>query len=261
MITNSFDNKTRAIINANLADNRVKCDACIVTFSNIIEEYVLNNYNPEHIGNITMVNGITPIYKINYNGKDFAFYKTIMGAPAAVGCLEDSREIIDTDKYIVFGGSGCLNKEIARGKIMIPTDAYRDEGTSYHYAPASDYIEMKNASKVVEFMKEKDLPYVTGKTWTTDSFYRETEGNKDLRKLDGCISVEMECSAYQAVCDFRNLDLYYFLSSGDLLDSPEWDRRIVNENDYTGTQHDYRLFDIALELANYLTFNKEKSFV
>ena len=31
---------------------------------------------------------------------------------------------------------------------MVPTDAYRDEGTSYHYAPASDYIEIKNADVV-----------------------------------------------------------------------------------------------------------------
>jgi uridine phosphorylase len=60
--------------------------------------------------------------------------------------------IIYTDKYIVFGGSGCLNKEIARGKVMIPTAAYRDEGTSYHFAPASDYIDVKNSDVVAAFM-------------------------------------------------------------------------------------------------------------
>ena len=62
----------------------------------------------------------------------------------------------------------------------------------------------------------------------------------------------MECSALEAVCDFRNVELYYFLSSGDLLDSPEWDSRIKDENDYRGTQHDTRLFDLALELAIFL---------
>ena len=200
-----------------------------------------------------MVNGKTPIYRIDYNGKKIAVYKTILGSPASVGCLEDSREIIDTNKYIVFGGSGCLNKDIARGKIMIPTEAYSDEGTSYHYIEPADYIKIENSSKVEEFMKSKKLPYVLGKTWTTDSFYRETEGNIEKRKKDGCISVEMECSAFQAVCDFRIVDLYYFLSSGDLLDSPEWDSRIKNENDYNGTQHDSRLFDIAIELADYIS--------
>jgi len=253
MIIDSFDNKTNSKINPNLSEERFKCDACIVTFSNIIEEYALNNYQTEVAGYIKMVNGKIPIYSINYNDKKIALYKTIFGSPASVACLEDSREIIDTNKYIVFGGSGCLNKDIARGKLTIPTEAYRDEGTSYHYKEPSDYIEIKNSSIVDEFMKIKNLPHVSGKTWTTDSFYRETEGNFEKRKNDGCISVEMECSAFQAVCDFRNVELYYFLSSGDLLDSPEWDKRIKNQNDYTGTQHDSRLFDIAIELADYIS--------
>ena len=63
----------------------------------------------------------------------------------------------------------------------------------------------------------------------------------------------MECSAFEAVCDFRDKELYYFLSSGDLLDSPEWDNRITDSNSYTGTQHDHRLFDIAIELADYVS--------
>lgn len=253
MIINSFDNKTNSKINPKLGENRFTCNACIVTFSNIIEEYVLKKYNPKVIGYIKMVNGNTPIYCIDYNNKRLAFYKTVLGAPTSVGCLEDSREIIDTNKYIVFGGSGCLNKDIARGKIMIPTESYRDEGTSYHYVEPADYITIKNANVVADFMESKKLPYVLGKNWTTDSFYRETEGNFEKRKNDGCISVEMECSALQAVCDFRGVDLYYFLSSGDLLDSPEWDRRITNPDDYTGTQHDSRLFDIAIELADYVS--------
>lgn len=253
MIINSFDNKTNSKINPNLNKDRFKCDACIATFSNIIEEYVLNNYKPEIVGYIKMVNGKTPVYSVDYEGKKIAFYKTILGAPASAACLEDSREIIDTDKYIVFGGAGCLNKDIARGKIMIPTEAYRDEGTSYHYVEPADYIKIKNSPIVADFMENNKLPFVLGKAWTTDSFYRETEGNIEKRKMDGCISVEMECSALEAVCDFRNIELYYFLSSGDLLDSPEWDSRIKDENDYTGTQHDSRLFEIALELAIYVS--------
>ena len=174
-----------------------------------------------------------------------------MGAPASVGILEDVTEVIDTKKFVVFGGAGCLDREIAHGKIMIPTESYRDEGTSYHYASATDYIKIKNANMVANFMESKKLPYILGKNWTTDAFFRETENNINKRKEDGCISVEMECSAMQAVCDFRGLELYYFLTSGDLLDAPEWNERHV-EGEYAGTQHDTRHFDIAIELANYI---------
>ena len=62
MIVNSFDKETLSKINPKYSEDRIKCDACIVTFSNIIEEYVLKKYKPEVIGNITMVNGTIPIY-------------------------------------------------------------------------------------------------------------------------------------------------------------------------------------------------------
>ena len=62
----------------------------------------------------------------------------------------------------------------------------------------------------------------------------------------------MECSAVQAVCDFRGLELYVFFTSGDLLDSPKWDKRHEN-GDIIGTQHDSTHFDIAIELANYVS--------
>lgn len=244
--------KSEAKINPNLKEGRFKCDACVITFSYIIEQEIVKEYNCEKIGEIKFVTGITPIYKLNYNGKTFAFFKTFVGAPAATAAIEDTLSEINTNKYIMFGGSGCLNKEISHGKIMIPTEAYRDEGTSYHYMEASDYVEMKNYKIVEKFMKEKNIPYVLGKTWTTDSFYRETVNNFEKHKADGCISVEMECAGVQAMCSFRDIELYYFLKSGDLLDSPEWDRRRP-ENTLNGTQHDVRYFDIALELADYIT--------
>lgn len=112
-----------------------------------------------------------------------------------------------------------------------------------------DYIEIANMRWLYldeDLMKNKNLPYVSGMTWTTDSIYREKEENLEKRKADGCISIEMECSAMQSVCDFRNVNLYFFFSSRDLLDSSECDSRIKDENDYTGTQHDSRVFDIAI---------------
>lgn len=251
MITDSFDDKTPAKINPEIKENSPKVDACIVTFSHVIEEFVTANYDCEKIANLYSATGITPLYRIRSGGKVFAFFKTFIGAPACVALLEDTLAEIKTDKYVVFGGCGCLDREIAHGKVIVPSAAYRDEGTSYHYAPAADYIEIQNCKTVDSFMKENGIPSVMGKTWTTDSFYRETEGNIQKRKADGCISVEMECAALQAMCAFRGLKLYMFFTSGDLLDAPKWDTR-RKANDNTGTQHDTGHFDIALALAEYI---------
>ncbi len=252
MIVNSFDNKSEAIINPPFNENAYELDACVITFSNVIEEYVLQNYNCEKIGEIKNAADTRNIYKIDYKGKKIGFFKTYVGAPSCVGSIETSSSQIKTNKFILFGGSGCLDKTITHGKVIVPTEAYRDEGTSYHYAPASEYIKIQNHDVVSLFMKINEIPYIEGKTWTTDAFYRETVNNFERRKKDGCISVEMESSAVQALCDFRNIELYVFFTSGDLLDSPKWDER-HKKNELEGTQHDVTHFDIAIELAHYVS--------
>ncbi len=252
MIVSSFDDKSEAKINPFINENAPEVDACIITFSHVIESFVLKSFDCVQIGQMYSATGPTPVYRLEYKGKRFAFYKTFVGAPACVGTLEDSLSQIKTKKHIFFGGAGCLDKEIARGKVMVPTEAYRDEGTSYHYAPAADYITIRNADTVARFMEANGISYVKGKTWTTDAIFRETVNNFEKRKADGCISVEMECAAVQAACDFRGLEPYFFFTSGDLLDAPKWTMR-TKDGELVNTQHDAGHFDIALELACYVT--------
>ncbi len=251
MITDTFDNFSPAIINPVVREDAPDVDACIITFSHEIEKQVAEKYAGGEIASLWCATGRTPVYLIERNGKRFAFYKTYVGAPITTALVEDAAAELKCSRFILFGGAGCLNKEIAHGKVMVPTEACRDEGTSYHSAPASDYIPVPNASVVAAFMKQNGIPCVLGKTWTTDSFYRETRNNFEKRKAEGCISVEMECAGVQAMCTFRGLDLYSFFTSGDLLDAPEWDER--GKNYRSGGQHDVGHFDIALALADYVT--------
>ncbi|HEX2938525.1 MAG TPA: nucleoside phosphorylase [Ruminiclostridium sp.] len=249
MITDTFDITTEAILSPEkfYGTHKALCDICIITFSNQITAEILKQFACVKIAEIESTNGSIPCYKLNYKGKDIAFYMTMIGSAGAGACLEETHCLIGATKYIMFGACGCLNSDITAGKIIVPTDAYRDEGLSYHYAKASDYIKMKNAAFVAAFFKEAGIPYVTGKTWTTDAIYRETHGNMEKRKAEGCITVEMESAGVQAVCDFRNLDFYNFLIGGDLLDSPEWDRRILG--DAGELIHQIKSFYMALELA------------
>ena len=251
MITDAFDNLSQAIINPIRKDNAPAVDACIITFSHEIEKLVAEQYADGEIASLWCATGRTPVYLIKRNGKRCAFYKTYVGAPITVGLMEDAAAEMKCRKFILFGGAGCLDREIAHGKVMIPTAAYRDEGTSYHYAPAADYIDIPNSAVVAECMKANGIPHVLGKTWTTDSFYRETRNNFEKRKADGCISVEMECAGVQAMCSFRGLELYSFFTSGDLLDAPEWDDRWKACND--GGQHDVGHFAVALALADFVS--------
>ena len=247
MITDSFDNSSNAIINPKRKKDLVNCDICIASFSNKIERFLIDNYNPQKVGNFKCVNGVYPIYLFKYKNKKIGFYKTLLGAPASVGVLEEVSAILDTKKFLVFGSAGSLDKNICNNKIVVPTYAYRDEGTSYHYAKAEDYIKIKNSAIVTSLMAKNKIPFVEGKVWTTDAFYRETKNNFNKRKSEGCIAVDMECSAMQAVCNFRNLELFYFLVSGDILDDLKW-----GDSELHSANHNFNNFEIALRLASEL---------
>jgi len=153
--------------------------------------------------------------------RKLAIYQSGMGAPLAVALLE---EIIAKGgrKFIVFGSCGALLQNLAEGRLIVPAEAYRDEGTSYHYAPAADYITVKNADLVSKVLSEINVPHVEGRIWTTDGLYRETKNNADARRADGCIAVDMECSALQAACDMRGVELYQYVYAEDMLGDEDW---------------------------------------
>ena len=147
----------------------------------------------------------------------------------------------------MFGSAGSLNHRLTDGSYVLPTEAYRDEGMSYHYAPPADYIRIKNAPRMEEFFLENKLPYVMGRVWTTDAFYRETENQVKARQSEGCVAVEMELAGVQAVCDFHGFELYVFLVTGDVLDAPEYQIAGLQ-----GANHDLDKLWIALALAKWI---------
>ena len=161
------------------------------------------------------------------------------------GMLENVRAALGIKNILAFGICGVLT-ELEEGKCILPTDAYRDEGTSYHYCPASDYMHIKNCDKLAELFDRLGVGYVKGKTWTTDAMYRETTGNRDQRVAEGCIAVDMECAALQAVCDFRGMELYQFFYGADSLAGSEWNARILGNYEISKRM---KFFHLALELA------------
>lgn len=184
-----------------------------------------------------------PIYSLEYKGETIGFYLSPIGSAAAVGIMEEIAFKKDK-KLLFFGSCGSLDKEISSGKLLIPEEAYRDEGTSYHYAPPSDYIKIKSADRLAEVFDEINVPYSKTKIWTTDAFYRETKRNMLARKAEGCSAVDMECSALMACAQFRGYEVYEFVYAADCLDGDEWDMRILGSGEKDLCD---MMADIALE--------------
>jgi uridine phosphorylase len=78
---------------------------------------------------------------------------------------------------------------------------------------------------IVATLARHNVPYVTGKTWTTDGLYRETRGKIARRVAEGCLAVEMEAAACFAVAAFRGVPFGQLLYAGDDLSGEQWDER------------------------------------
>lgn len=130
--------------------------------------------------------------------------------------------------------------------MLVPVEAYRDEGVSYHYAKHTDYLVVETAQRLIEILEEIHIPYNTTKTWTTDAFYRETENNLKMRKNEGCGVVEMECASIMSVGQFRKKEVYQFLYAADCLDDSSWDERILGS---VPSDLRERILVVAIELA------------
>jgi uridine phosphorylase len=89
--------------------------------------------------------------------------------------------------------------------FILTERALRDEGTSYHYLPASAYAEEDPAliATVTEALTGAGEPVERGATWTTDAPYRETAAAIKAAREQGILAVEMEAAALYAFAQAR----------------------------------------------------------
>ena len=108
---------------------------------------------------------------------------------------------------------------------------YRGKNKCSHQTPPSYEIapSITLTDQITKSLDQRKLPYVKGKTWTTDGPFRETKEKVILRREEGCICVEMECASFYAVGQFRNVNVASVLYGGDSLSGDEWDKRRWNE--------------------------------
>ena len=174
-----------------------------------------------------------PIYITKYKGEEIVLCQAPVGAAPAAQLMDwligyGVREIISA------GTCGCL-EVFPESTFLVPYKALRDEGTSYHYAPPSRYMQISNRARraIHETMLEHGMQYQEVITWSTDGFYRETREKVAYRRGEGCSVVEMECSALAACAAFRGVSWGMILYTADTLaDLNRYDQRNWGGNAY-----------------------------
>ncbi|MEI6284962.1 MAG: nucleoside phosphorylase [Bacillota bacterium] len=222
----------------NFAERAVLC-----FFKEIIEQ-LADIGRLERVGIVDLENGLHPIYTMQHNGQKLLVMHPGVGAPYAAAMLEGLISM-GAKNIVACGGGGVLNREIVVGHLVLPTVAVRDEGVSYKYLPAAAEVCLNQPAidSITATLQNRNVPFITGKVWTTDALFRETAEVIAARAADGCIIVEMECAAFAAVAEFRNVQFGQILYGGDDVTADQWDGRDWQEQSSTRE----KLFWLAVE--------------
>jgi nucleoside phosphorylase len=239
-ILNAFDDTSEEVIRASQVVNPVDDfpETVIVTYSRVKFDYILQHYPCDHIATLNTACAPIRIYRIDDEGASYAVYLSLIGGPAASGIMEGVMGL-GARRFLFFGSCGVMDNDILSGHIAVPTAAYRDEGTSYHYL----------AERLAGILQDLEVPYHMTRTWTTDAIYRETRGNMAKRRAEGCRVVDMECASTAAAALFRGVEFYQYLYGADSLDGDEWDPRdLLDSHD----EHGGAIVDLAFKIARKL---------
>ena len=212
-----FDSEEKAVLMPGHGwDYKFTKKAVMLFMEPEIEEYVSKN-KCEIIGKFESVTKTFYVYKTVHKGKEITFCQAPLGGAGAVQIMEQliaggAREII---------AAGCCGAlvEDTEGDFFVPTQALRQEGTSYHYLPPSREVKLNQSAinTIEKILVNRKYKYQKCKTWTTDGFYRETKEMVEYRREEGYSVVEMECASLAACAEFRNIVFGQLLFTADSL--------------------------------------------
>ena len=252
MLLEEFEN-TSAVIeptDTSIRGGGETCNTLILSFNGEIIKRVAELENVYEGGALHNLNGRLPWYIYEESGVRVGVMLAPIGASMIVGKPEELKAK-GFQNFIVFGTCGVLDRSIAVDKIILPSSALRDEGTSYHYAPASDEINYHSELLLTmeEALDQAGIEHVQTKTWTTDAFYRETAAKVKRRLTAGAMVVDMEASAIMAGSQFRQAKVYQFFYTADYVDhhKNEWDVRREER-----TADSMTFFEVAMAIARKL---------
>lgn len=153
----------------------------------------------------------TDMYDVMDEGVEFGIVGRAVGASFAVLVAEE----------MFAAGCSLLISVTSAGQIqaldeppyfLLIEQALRDEGTSYHYLPPSEYVGIDDdlRARVSNAFSNIPVPVYSGTVWTTDAPFRETALAVEKAKAAGIHAVEMEAAALYAFAQARKKPVVCF---------------------------------------------------
>jgi len=146
----------------------------------------------------------TSLYNFTYEGIEFGIVGNAVGASFAVLVAEEMFAC-GCELLISMTSAGQIVSKGSPPYFVLIEKALRDEGTSYHYLPPSQFstINPKLLAGLQGVFEKSQPPVFHGATWTTDAPFRETESAISYARSEGILGVEMEASALYAFAEVK----------------------------------------------------------
>src|SRR5687768_13503877 len=159
-----FDPETSAALDPHRLVERIDMpEHCVVCFFQEVIAELIEVHHARALAHQRSEIGMHAIYELDFEGRRVAFFHPGVGAPLAAALLE---EVIARGgrKFIACGGAGVLDSEITCGRVVIPTLAVRDEGTSYHYLPPGREVAAspEAVAAIERTLKARNVDYLIG---------------------------------------------------------------------------------------------------
>ena len=146
----------------------------------------------------------TDLYEFEQGGIGFGMLGCAVGASFAV-LLAEELFASGCRLLVSVTSAGQIVQQGATPYFVVIDRALRDEGTSYHYLPPSDYAAADEAlvRLAMRALQTLPMPIYRGAAWTTDAPFRETAPAIERCRARGILAVEMEAAALYAFAKAR----------------------------------------------------------
>jgi uridine phosphorylase len=137
----------------------------------------------------------TAMFALELEGTQCGLIARTIGAPYAV-LIAEQLHAAGTRLIIGLTSAGRVSLDLPLPCLLVVTDAIRDEGTSHHYLPPSREVPCPTPiiPLLVEELRATGWEVRSGKVWTTDAPYRETETQLRKWAAEGVSAVEMQAA-------------------------------------------------------------------
>jgi uridine phosphorylase len=158
------------------------------------------------------------LYLASEDGIEFGFVPCAVGASYAVLIAEQL--FASGCRFLISITSSGQLRELRRPPYFVLIEkALRDEGTSYHYLPPSEFSHASPEllARLSGALEGLSVPVERGAVWTTDAPFRETEQAITAMKAKGLLAVEMEAAALYAFAKARGKPVICFAHVTNLM--------------------------------------------